>query len=72
LRVAILVQEILIEKKELHKMKKKTLKTLQKTNDKNLSLKDFEEETQLKNNLIAFQTKYNPFTIVNSSPDLLN
>ena len=53
-------------------MKKKTLKTLQKTNDKNLSLKDFEEETQLKNNIIAFQTKYNPFTIVNSSPDLLN
>ncbi len=53
-------------------MKKKTLKTLQKTNDEKLSLKDFEEETQLKNNIIAFQTKYNPFTIVNSSPDLLN
>jgi hypothetical protein len=44
LRVAMLVQEIIIEKRELFKRKKKTIKILQKTNDPNLSLKDFEEE----------------------------
>lgn len=43
LKVAMLVQSILIEKRDLHKKKKDTIKTMQRTNDPRLTFFDFEE-----------------------------
>jgi len=44
LRVAMLIQDILIEKRDLHKRKTETIKILQTTNDPRLTFFDFEEE----------------------------
>ena len=72
LKVAQLVQDILIEKRDLHKRKTETIKTLQKTNDPRLTFFDFEEEKAIQNSILSFQKKFDPFTIVNSNPELLN
>ena len=44
LKVAQLVQDILIEKRDLLKRKTETIKTLQTINDPRLTFFDFEEE----------------------------
>ncbi len=51
LQVALLVQDILIRKRDLHKRKTNTIKTFQATNDPRLKISDFEEEKALQNSI---------------------
>jgi hypothetical protein len=53
-------------------MKKETIKTLEKNKDQRLSLLDYTEESSLEESIELFEKKFNPFTIVNSNPELLN
>ncbi len=67
-----MVQSILIKKRDLYKRKKDTIETLQRTNDSRLTLLDFEEQKAIKSSIEAFKKKFDPFTIVNTDPELLN
>ncbi len=72
LRVALFVRSILIEKQELLKKKQETIKILETSNDTRLSQFDYVEEKELQKMVELFKTKFDPFKIVNSNPDLLN
>ncbi len=71
LKVGITVQDVLVELRDLHKLKKKTIKQLQKVNDPRLSFADFKEEERIKKQIADFKSKFDPFTIINSDPKLL-
>jgi Mg2+ and Co2+ transporter CorA len=66
------IQNQIILIRDLLKAKKDQNKELQKKDDPRLILKDFEEETQLKEYLKKFEEENDPFMIVNTSPELLN
>lgn len=72
LRVAMTVQDVLIELKDLLKLKKDTIQNLQKTNDPRLTFADFQEEQRIVKQIKDFEGKFNPFTIVNNDPNLLS
>lgn len=71
LRVAITVQDIIVELRDLLKAKQDMIQNFSKTNDPRLTLADYEEERRLIKQTEEFKSNFNPFSIINTNPKLL-
>jgi Mg2+ and Co2+ transporter CorA len=61
LRVALTVQDVLVELRDLLKAKQEMIKNFAKTNDPRLTFADFEEEKRLIKQIQDFSGNFNPF-----------
>jgi hypothetical protein len=71
LRVALTVQDVLVELRDLLKQKQDMIKNFSKNNDPRLTFADFEEEKRLIKQTEDFKGNFNPFQIINNNPRLL-
>ena len=70
LKVALTVQDTLVELRDLLSKKSEMIKSLQKSNDPRLTFSDFEEEKRLQKQIQDFSGNFDPFSIINSNPKL--